>query len=96
MGTIYHIPRDIDAPTPLFFWTVVEVIIAICFVGFGLLMGSLGIGLLLGIGILSVSKHMHNDSAKRGEAQHLMWRFGLKIDKSMNWFPPALRMEFIE
>lgn len=96
MSDKHRIPRDIDAPTPLFFWTAVEVVIATMFVGVGLVMGSFGFGIILGASVLALSKNLRDENAKRGQAQHLLWRFGIEIDGAMKRFPSSLQMEFTE
>ncbi|MDP3139183.1 MAG: type IV conjugative transfer system protein TraL [Burkholderiaceae bacterium] len=89
-------PADIEEPTPILFWSPLEFILAISFLGLGIISNLWVIGLLGAAGILVGSKHLKR-GAKRGGMQHLIWSLGLQIEPAMsNSFPPSWKNEFIE
>lgn len=87
---------DIEAPTPILFWEPLEFVMALTFMGFGMVMNLWILGMLAGTGILIGSRYLKR-GAKHGAMQHYMWSLGLQMDKPLSkYFKPAWINEFIE
>lgn len=89
-------PSDIEEPTPIVFWSPLEFVLAISFLGLGIVSKLWVVGLLGAGGILVGSRHLKR-GAKRGGMQHLIWSLGLQVEPHLSkTFPPSWKNEFIE
>jgi len=87
---------DIEAPIPIMFWEPLEFVMALTFMGFGIISNLWILGMLAGTGILVGSRYLKRGS-KRGAMQHYMWSLGLQMDQSLSkLFKPSWINEFIE
>lgn len=87
---------DIEAPTPIMFWEPLEFVMALTFMGFGIISNLWMLGMLAGTAILIGSRYLKR-GAKRGAMQHYMWSLGLQLDPSLaKLFKPSWINEFIE
>ena len=87
---------DIEAPIPIMFWEPLEFVMALTFMGFGIISNLWVLGMAAGAGILIGSRYLKR-GAKRGAMQHYMWSHGLQLDSSLTkLFRPSWVNEFIE
>jgi hypothetical protein len=87
---------DIEAPIPIMFWEPMEFVMALTFMGFGIISNLWVLGMLAGTGVLIGSRYLKRGS-KRGAMQHYMWSLGLQLDQSLaKLFKPSWINEFIE
>lgn len=87
---------DVEAPIPIMFWEPLEFVMALTFMGFGILSNLWILGMAAGTGILIGSRYLKRGT-KRGAMQHYMWSLGLQLDPSLSkLFKPSWINEFIE
>jgi hypothetical protein len=87
---------DIEAPIPIMFWEPLEFVMALSFMGFGIVSNLWILGMVAGTGILIGSRYLKRGS-KRGAMQHYMWSLGLQLDQALSKiFKPSWINEFIE
>lgn len=87
---------DIEAPIPIMFWEPLEFVMALTFMGFGIISNLWILGMLAGTTVLVGSRYLKRGS-KRGAMQHYMWSLGLQLDQSLSkLFKPSWINEFIE
>jgi hypothetical protein len=87
---------DIEAPIPIMFWEPLEFVMALTFMGFGIISNLWILGMLAGTTVLAGSRYLKRGS-KRGAMQHYMWSLGLQLDQSLSkLFKPSWINEFIE
>ncbi len=92
----HNIPYDLEAPTPIMFWDPLEFVMAITFMGFGIIMNLWVFGVVSAAGVLVGSRYLKR-GAKRGAMQHYMWARGLQMDAALSAkFKPAWLNDFIE
>ena len=89
-------PRHADDPVPLIFWSVQEFIVIIAILGVGFVMNVWGVG-FLGSAAAVWGLRQLKRGAKRGAAQHWIWRKGVNLDRALSaTAPPPWTTEFIE
>ena len=91
----HMVPFDIEAPTPIMFWEPLEFIMAITFMGLGVVMNAFVFGMLTGLGVLWGAKYLKR-GAKRGAMQHFLWARGLELDTALKKFKAPWLNDFIE
>lgn len=80
---LYHtIPRELDSPSPIFFWEPMEFIMALMFGGMLIAFDQTMAGIIAMICLLKWLPILRR-GAKRGAAQHFMWSIGLPVDKAL-------------
>lgn len=90
------IPYDIEAPTPVMFWEPLEFIMAVSFMGLGIVMNAFILGVVMGTGVLVGARYLKR-GAKRGAMQHFLWAIGLQLDVNLSKkFKPSWLNDFIE
>jgi|SRR5690554_3574523 len=91
----YRIPKDIDAPIPIFAWEITEVVVAIMVLGVAIIMRLFVPGLVVAIFMMMMAKKMRAGQ-KRGQVQHMLWRMGLRLDPLLARFGPRpMRLEYM-
>lgn len=92
----HKVPFGIEAPIPIMFWDPLEFIIAISFMGFGVISKLWIIGMAGGFAVLVGAKYLKR-GAKRGAVQHMLWAYGIQLDNALRRkFQPAWLNDFIE
>ena len=87
---------DIEAPIPIMFWEPLEFVMALTFMGFGIISSLWILGMVSATGILVGSRYLKR-GAKRGAMQHYLWSIGLQLDPALSKsFRPSWDNEFIE
>lgn len=93
----HRVPRDLDAPVPIFFWEPVEVVGAIASFGFGVILHVFLLGVITGLVLLYISKKLKNGSGKKGQSMHLLYRGGFPIDSTLKKHTPHPKIpEFLD
>ena len=97
MDPLEHvIPTDLEKPVPILLWDPLEVVLALCLMGFGVIAHLWVFGMLAGAGVLIGSRYLKRGS-KQGAMQHYLWSLGLQLDKSLaRMFAPAWTNDLIE
>lgn len=100
MNDIEHkahvVPADVDPPVPILFWDPLEISVALAAIGFGFVLRLAWLGVVIAFAVLIGARRLKR-GAKRGAAQHWMWRIGLQADTPLKQnFPPAWELEFVE
>ena len=92
---LYRVPAEVDHPIPIFAWDVVEIVVAVLMFGVFIILGYFLFGMVAAMVTLSMAKKLKK-GAKRGQAQHLIWRAGLVIDQPLKRHAPhPIKLEFI-
>lgn len=90
------VPFALEDPVPIMFWEPMEFILAILFMGFGVVTHLWILGLLGSAGILVGSRYLKR-GAKRGAMQHFLWAHGLQLDVALSKkFKPAWLNDFTQ
>lgn len=92
----HTVPHDLENPIPIMFWDPMEFVMALCFMGFGIVLNLWVLGMGMGAAVLVGSRYLKR-GGKRGMMQHLLWAIGLQLDVNLTKrFPPSWVNEFIE
>lgn len=92
----YEVPVGIDAPIPIFKWEVVEIVIAIVILGCGIVLRQFHFGIIGAYLVLHFAKKLRAGQ-KRGQVQHLLWRFGLNLDGPLKKHAPSpIKLEYMK
>lgn len=92
----HSVPFDLEAPIPIMFWDPLEFVIAITFMGFGVISHLWLFGIAIGTGVLVGSRYLKRGN-KKGAMQHFLWAHGLQMDSALSKkFKPAWLNDFTE
>lgn len=90
------VPYGLEDPVPIMFWDPLEFVLAISFIGFGIIANVWIFGVGVGIGILFGARYLKR-GAKRGAMQHFMWAYGLQLDAQLGkCFKPSWINDYTE
>lgn len=90
------VPHNLEDPIPILFWQPLEFTLALSLMGFGTIMNLWVVGMVAGTAVLIWSRYLKR-GAKKGAMQHLLWSYGLPLDKPISRrFLPSWVNEFIE
>lgn len=93
----HRVPRDLDAPVPIFFWEPVEFIGAVSLMGFGIILHELLFGVGAAVLVLYVSKKLKRGGAKKGQPMHILYQKGFPIDSTLKKHAPHPKIpEFLD
>ena len=88
--------QRVDAPVPIMFWEPQEFLLSVVFIGFGIVMNSLLVGVTSAAAVLWITKRLKR-GAKAGTVPHVLWSLGLAIDPALAlWFPKPWQNDFLE
>ena len=91
-----QMPRHVDEPVPIIFWSVQEFAVILAILGVAIVFNIWGIGFIASAGAVWGLRQLKR-GAKRGAAQHWIWRRGLNLDKALSrTAPPPWTTEFME
>lgn len=91
-----RMPLHVDEPVPIIFWSAQEFILIMSILGVAIAFNVWGIG-FIGSAFAVWGLRKLKRGAKRGAAQHWIWRKGLNLDKALAATAPApLIVEFVE
>lgn len=91
-----RMPLHADEPVPIIFWSAQEFILIVSILGVAIAFNVWGVG-FIGAGVAVWGLRKLKRGAKRGAAQHWIWRKGLNLDKALaKTAPEPLIPEFIE
>lgn len=95
-GELRRMPLHVDEPVPIIFWSAQEFILIMSILGVSITFNVWGVG-FVGAGFAVWGLRKLKRGAKRGAAQHWIWRRGLNMDKALaKTAPQPLTPEFIE
>lgn len=90
------IPEGIENPTPILFWEPMEFVLALMFMGFGIIASLWVLGAGLASAVLVFAPRMRRGT-RRGAVPHLLWAKGLTLDPNLKrWFKPAWLNDYSE
>lgn len=91
----HAMPFGLEDPIPIMFLDPIEFIMAVTFIGFGIISDLILLGGAGAFTVVAASRYFKR-GAKKGAMQHFMWSLGLQIDPHLSKrFPPAWDNDFI-